>query len=419
MSSVHKKVALVGIAGGIAAYKVPGIIRGLRTQGVVVYVIMTQAATHFVTPLTLRTVSQNPVFIDMFDEPKLWDVEHVALADKADLFLIVPATADIIGKVAGGIADDYLSTAVMACAAPVVFAPAMNVKMWENPIVQANVSRLKGLGYRFVGPEAGTLASGATGMGRLASSQAIIRYCSDLLSITPSLSGSLDDRDLSGTRILVTAGPTREPVDPVRFITNASSGKTGYEIARVARDRGADVVLVSGPTHLDPPEGVTLVRVETTQDMFTEVMRHYPEARIVIKTAAVMDFAPENPASEKIKKDDPPESWSCVKLQRTPDILANLGATKGNRILVGFAAETENVIENAKRKISNKNLDLVVANDVSRPGLGFGSDCNQVWLINRDGSVEELPVMTKRDLAGRILDRVKILLGTYHHDKVL
>lgn len=407
------KTVVVGVSGGIAAYKVPEVIRGLMKHGLQVYVIMTHAATRFVTPLTFRTVSRNPVFVDMFEEPKLWDVEHIALAERADLFLVVPATADIIGKVASGIADDYLSTTIMACSAPVVFAPAMNSRMWENPIVQANVSRLEELGYRFIGPERGELACGKEGTGRLASPEAIVEYCVGLLS------GVLRDApaefDLEGVRILVTAGPTREYIDPVRFITNASSGKTGYEIAKAARQRGAEVVLISGPTVLEPPQGVDVISVKTTGEMFSRVMEHFPKVHVVIKTAAVTDFTPENPMPTKVKKEDPPEVWSIVKLKKTPDILANLGTMKGDRILVGFAAETENVIENALQKIVDKNLDLVVANDVSRPGLGFGSDQNAVSLVYRDKTVETLPVMTKRDLANVILDRVKRLLESRNH----
>ncbi|HHY38404.1 MAG TPA: bifunctional phosphopantothenoylcysteine decarboxylase/phosphopantothenate--cysteine ligase CoaBC [Clostridia bacterium] len=409
------KTAIVGVCGGIAAYKVPEVIRGLMKHGLRVYVIMTRAATRFITPLTFRTVSRNPVFVRMFEEPKLWDVEHIALAERADLFLVVPATADIIGKVASGIADDYLSTTIMACGAPVIFAPAMNSRMWENPIVQANVSRLEDLGYRFIGPERGELACGTEGTGRLASPEVIVDYCVGLLSKV--LRDSPAESDFEGVRILVTAGPTREYIDPVRFISNASSGKTGYEIAKAARRRGAQVVLISGPTALRPPEGVEFIGIKTADEMFSRVMEHFPEAHVVIKTAAVVDFTPENPRPSKVKKGDPPESWSVVKLKKTPDILASLGAMKGDRILVGFAAETENVIENALRKVVDKNLDFVVANDVSTPGLGFGSDQNAVSLVYRDQTVETLPVMAKRDLADVILDRVKRLLESRNYDR--
>lgn len=413
--SLIGKTVVVGVSGGIAAYKAPEVIRGLRSHGLEVYVVMTHAATRFVTPLTFRTVSRNPVFVNMFEEPKLWDVEHIALAERADLLLVVPATADIIGKVASGIADDFLSTTIMACGAPVIFAPAMNARMWENPIVQANVSRLKDLGYKFLGPEHGELACGVEGTGRLAPPEAIVDYCVAVLA--GAFRDAPAEPDLEGIRILVTAGPTREPIDPVRFITNASSGKTGYEVARAARRRGADVVLISGPTSLKPPEGVNFVAVKTTEDMFSEVTKCFPGVEVVIKTAAVMDFTPENPRSSKVKKEDPPESWSILRLKRTPDILASLGAIKGDRILVGFAAETENVIENALKKVVDKNLDLVVANDISTPGLGFGSDRNAVSLVFRDGTVEALPVMTKRDLADVILDRVKRLLESRDHGR--
>ncbi len=392
------KCIIVGITGGIAAYKVPDLVGRLVRSGAEVHVIMTESAAKFITPLTLQTVSRNPVMTQMFELSPAAEIRHVSLADRADLLVIVPATANIIGKVCAGIADDLLSTTVMAARAPVLFAPSMNVKMYENPVVQANIARLKTYGYNFLEPAYGRLACGYEGKGRLPETDLIIAQINNLLTA---------GRDLTGQTVLITAGPTREYLDPVRFLTNGSTGKMGYALAEAARDRGARVILVAGPVNLPEPYGVTCIPVVSASDMFEAVMKHYPEAGVVIKAAAVADYRPKARLSSKRKKGK--EEWS-LELVKTPDILENLGANKGGRILVGFAAETDHLLENARRKMRVKNLDLIVANDVTQPGAGFGSDTNIVKILDREGLVEELARMEKKEVAHRILDRIMTLL---------
>ncbi|MDR3564858.1 MAG: bifunctional phosphopantothenoylcysteine decarboxylase/phosphopantothenate--cysteine ligase CoaBC [Negativicutes bacterium] len=388
------KNIVLGVTGGIAAYKAVEVVSRLKRAGAAVHVIMTRAATHFVTPLTFREMSGNPVIVEMWDEPKQWNVEHIALATLADLFLIAPATANIIGKIAGGIADDALSTTVMATKAPVVLAPAMNSNMYLNPVVQQNIAKLAGLGYHIIPPAEGMLACGIEGPGRLPEPSAIVDIVSALLAVA---------LDMTGRKILVTAGGTREPLDPVRFLGNRSSGKMGYALARAAAARGAQVVLVSGPTGLPQPAGVSLRKVETAAEMRQAVLAEFGDCDIVIKAAAVADYRPMEICEHKIKKQN--ETLTLV-LERTPDILAELGRLKSRQLLVGFAAETRELLAAAKEKLTRKNLDLIVANDVTQPGAGFNADTNIVKLLYRDGRVEELPQMTKEVLAGIILDKI-------------
>ena len=388
------KCIVLGITGGIAAYKVPDLVSKLVKAGTEVHVIMTESATQFITPLTLQILSGNPVNIGMFNPQKEWEVQHISLADRADLLLLAPATANIIGKVCAGIADDLLSTTIMATKAKVLFAPAMNVHMYENPIMQANISKLRSYGYHFLEPETGRLACGYEGRGRLPETDLIFKKIKSLLSPV---------KDLAGQTLLITAGPTREYIDPVRFLSNGSTGKMGYAVAEAARERGAHVILVSGPVNIPVPSGVTHIPVVSACDMFEAVLKHYPEAHVVIKTAAVADYHPSEQLAKKLKKG--PDHWS-LGLARNPDILHHLGKNKGNRILVGFAAETDNLVENAQKKIREKNLDLIVANDVTQPGAGFGTETNIVKFLFKDGRIEQLDKMSKKDVANRLLDRV-------------
>ena len=387
------KVVILGVTGGIAAYKAVELLRLLTKAGATVHVIMTRSATEFVTPLTFQTLSMNPVHTELFNLISEQEIGHISLADRADLFIIAPATANVIGKLANGIADDMLTTTVMATKAPVLIAPAMNVNMYQNPIYRENEERLRNHGYLFVEPVRGMLACGWEGEGKLQDPAAIFEAAMTVL--TPN--------DLAGERVLVTAGPTREELDPVRFISNYSSGKMGYAIARAASRRGARVTLVTGPTCLDAPCGVEIVPITSALEMREAVLERYASSSVVIKAAAVADYRPARRAVDKVKKSDKPET---VELVRNPDILAELGANKGGQFLVGFAAETESLLENAAKKLSGKNLDLIVANDVGQAGAGFNVDTNIVRLLFRDGRVEELPLMEKDEVANVILDRV-------------
>lgn len=396
------KNVVLGVTGGIAAYKAVEIVSRLKKQGATVYVVMTRGATNFVTPLTFREMSGNPVVTDMWEEPKQWNVEHIALASRADVFVIAPATANVIGKIAGGIADDMLTTTVMATKAPVLLAPAMNSNMYLNPIVQANLAKLSGLGYHVLPPDTGMLACGVEGPGRLPDPAVIVDRVATILGA---------QADLAGRKVLVTAGPTREAIDPVRYISNHSSGKMGYALAKAAAARGADVVLVSGPTDLAPPPGVALKRVESAAEMLDAVMAEYPGCDVVIKAAAVADYRPREQAAHKIKKKD---DEMVVELTKNPDILAELGRRKEGQVLVGFAAETCELVAHAREKLVKKNLDMIVANDVTLPGAGFGSDTNVIKLLYPDGRVEELPLQSKAELAGIILDKICDLLTERH-----
>lgn len=394
------KTVVIGVSGGIAVYKTLDVVSRLRKLGVNVNVIMTKSATEFVTPLSFQSLSQNYVVCDMFEDPKTWDVEHISLAKRADVFLIAPATANVIGKIANGIADDMLTTTVMATKAKVLIAPAMNTNMYENPILQRNINTLKELGYNFVDPESGRLACGDTGKGKLASPETIVDEVVKLLS---------KGQDLKGKSIIVTAGPTVESIDPMRYITNRSTGKMGYSIAKEAIERGADVTLITGPTNLTPPQNLKkLVKIESAKDMYEAVLENLDENDVVIKSAAVADYKPKNYSNKKIKKSD---DDLVIELDRNKDIAQEIGKIKNNKILVGFAAETNDLIENASLKIKKKNLDFIVANDLTKEGAGFGVDTNIVKIIDKEGNITEYPKMKKEEVANIILDKIKELLS--------
>ncbi len=389
-----KKIVL-GVTGGIAAYKVVEVASKLRQAGAEVHVIMTEEATKFVTPLTFREITGQPVVSDMWAEVTQWNVAHVALATLADMVLIAPATANIIAKAAAGIADDMLSTTLLATKAPVLFAPAMNTNMYENPVTQRNIETLKGLGYKFIEPDSGHLACGVTGVGRLPEPTAIVAAVDDYFVVAG---------ELAGKKVLVTAAGTIEPIDPVRFIGNRSSGRMGYAIAAEAKRRGADVVLVSGPSALTPPEGVTVINIETAEQMRQAVLREFADTDITIKAAAVADYRAKTVADNKIKKND---ETLVVELEKNPDILKELGSIKKKgQILVGFAAETQNLLKYAKEKLEKKNLDFIVANDVTKPEAGFNVETNLIKILFRDGNIEEFPLLKKSELAKIILDRI-------------
>lgn len=392
------KVIALGITGGIAAYKGAEIASRLKKLGADVHCVMTQSATEFITPLTLRTLTSNPVTVSMFQEPKIWNVEHIGLADAIDAYLVAPATANIIGKVANGIADDFLSTTIMATKSPVIFAPAMNVNMLENSIYQENVEKLKKHGYMFIEPAKGMLACGYTGKGKLEEPEKIVNQLIGILQV---------EKDLMGKKVLVTAGPTMEKIDPVRYITNHSSGKMGYSIAEEAARRGAEVTLVSGKTNLTAPAGVKVINIESALEMYEKVVENYEDSDIVIKSAAVADYRPKKAADQKIKKKD---GDMQILLERNPDILAYLGENKGNKILVGFAAETNDIKENAYKKVNKKNLDFIVANDILEAGAGFKGDTNKVNLYFSDGHEVNLPLMSKREVAQKIIDEILQLI---------
>ncbi len=392
------KEIVLGVTGGIAAYKAVELLRLLTKAGADVHVIMTKGAMEFVTPLTFQTLSMNPVSTSLFNLISEREIGHITLADRADLIVIAPATANVVGKLANGIADDMLTTTVMASKAPLLIAPAMNVNMYQNPAYRENEARLKGRGALFVEPAKGLLACGWEGEGKLQEPQVIFEEV--LAALAPN--------DLAGERVLVTAGPTREEIDPVRYISNYSSGKMGYALARAARRRGAEVTLVTGPTCLDVPYGVLTVPVVSALEMREAVLAKATGSTIIIKAAAVADYRPAQRADMKIRKTAAPPPLELVK---NPDILEELGRIKGERFLVGFAAETGDPSESAGKKLAEKNLDMVVANDISQAGAGFNVDTNIVKLVFRDGPVEDLLLMGKEELADVILDRIVELKG--------
>jgi len=398
------KGVVLGVTGSIAAYKAAELLRHLVKKGARVTCVLTKAAQYFVSHLTFQALSGRPVIRDLFEE---WEwgtdvrIEHVSLAEEADLLLVAPATANIIGKFAAGIADDFLSTFFLSIRCPVLIAPAMDHRMLAHPCTQSNVARLKALGVQFVEPETGELASGQVGKGRLAEIGQIVRAAEKILG---------RGRELKGRTVLVSAGPTREFLDPVRFLSNPSSGKMGYAVAAAAQARGARVILVSGPTSLLPPFGVQVEGVGSAEEMRRAMLKHLSQADVVIKAAAVGDYRPSQLAPSKIKKE---RQRLSLELERTPDILQEIGEKKGRRILIGFAAEMEDLLENAKRKLWKKKLDLIVVNDIRQSEGGFGQEANQVKLIDREGKVEEFPLLPKAEVAEIVLDRaIQLMKGS-------
>ena len=390
------KTVILGITGGIAAYKAADIASKLTQAGAKVEVVMTESATKFIAPLTLRSLTGRPVVTSMWELASEFSLEHIALAEAADVVVIAPATANIIARLAVGIADDMLSCTVLATRAPVIVAPSMDVNMFQNSITQDNLAKLRARGFTIIDPDYGYLASGKIGLGRLAETETIIGTVRQVLG----RSG-----DLAGKRIVVTAGGTREPIDPVRHIGNRSSGKMGYAVAEAARDRGSTVALITAPTSLPEPAGMEVIHVETAVQMKEAVTKAVAQTDVLIMAAAVADYQPKSVAEAKIKKEAP---TLTLELLRTPDILTEV---KGNFIKVGFAAESEDVIENAKQKLEKKKLDLMVANDITAKESGFDVDTNKVTIIDREGKVESLPLLAKREVADKILDRVVGLLG--------
>ena len=392
------KRILLGVTGSIAAYKAVEILRRLTERGAEVRVAMTKHAENFVSRLTFEALSNRPVLHDAFSDGDRTVIGHIGTTDSLDLALVAPATANVIGKIAAGIADDALTTALMALDCPLLVAPAMNDRMYRNPVLRKNISVLKEYGVRFIEPAFGSLACGTTGQGRLADIDLIIQEISALFT----------RKDLTGKTVLVTAGPTREFIDAVRFISNPSTGKMGYALAAAARDRGAEVVLIAGPTQLAPPQGVKVVFVVSAADMHRAVMEHLDRSHIVIMAAAVSDFKPLQTAERKIKKEEASET---LQLGRTGDILLEVGKTVGKRLLIGFAAETDNLDQNAVKKLRDKHLDMIVVNDLLKSGSGFGADTNAVTIIERSGKRIEFPTMSKSAIAAHIMSAISELAG--------
>jgi phosphopantothenoylcysteine decarboxylase/phosphopantothenate--cysteine ligase len=397
------RVAL-GVSGGVAAYKAAELVRKLQQEGLDVQVVMTESAREFITPLTFAALTGQKVITEMFGDGGESAganvesaIEHIAVAQRIDLLVVAPATANVIAKMARGVADDFLTTLYLATTAPVIIAPAMNVNMWEHPATQENVETLRARGVQIVPPEEGYLACGMTGAGRLASVDAIADAVRSRLGI---------EHDLQEETIIVTAGPTCEDIDPVRFLTNRSSGKMGYALAQAAARRGAKVILISGPTRLDPPQGVQIVSVRNTEQMHRAVLAHFPGATALIMAAAVADYRPVAPQTKKMKRVN---GRLNLELEPTLDILADVALGKGDRVLIGFAAETENVAAHARTKLESKQADLIVANDVTAEGAGFDHDTNVITLYSRDGSENAFPRMPKIDAAHRILDQLRLL----------
>lgn len=397
MSFLSGKKVLLGISAGVAAYKAIFLLREIQKAGAEVKVIMTENATKLISPVLLRELSGNPVSVSMWQDISHWNVAHIALAAWANIVVVAPATANIIGKLANGIADDMLSTTVLASTSPIVVVPAMNTNMYNNPILQRNIESLRQHNYVIIDPTCGDLACGTTGVGRYPENREIIF----------AIEKQLTQNSLAGKKVLVTAGGTREPIDPVRYIGNRSSGKMGYAIARAAALQGAEVVLISATDTLEPPVGVQLIQVFSANDMKNAVDQHFDSTDIVIKAAAVADYRPTEQATQKIKKT---EDSLRILLKKNPDILYELGQRKKHQILVGFAAETENLLEYAKIKMKKKNLDMLVANDVTQPGAGFNSDTNIVSLLYKNGTHETFAQMTKNEVATLIINKVVSLL---------
>jgi phosphopantothenoylcysteine decarboxylase/phosphopantothenate--cysteine ligase len=395
-SNQEKPKLALGVTGGIACYKAVELVRLLVKDGFLVQVIMTKGAMEFVTPLTFQTLSGLPVATETFNLTQESEIGHINLADSADLFVIAPATANVIGKIAAGIADDLLTTVLMATQAPVLIAPAMNIHMYENPILQENIRKLRRLGYHFMEPAEGYLACGYEGKGRLPEPEKILEEIRRLLK----------KKDLVGEKLLITAGPNREPLDPIRYLSNRSSGKMGYALARAAIRRGAEVALISGPTGLEPPAGARLTSITTAAEMRRAVLEEFSRCTAVIMAAAVSDYRPVELAGKKIKRGKGPID---LRLEPNPDILQEIGSQKNGKMLVGFAAETEELMANAEKKLKEKNLDMIVANNVSEAGAGFDVDTNVATILDRNGAVRSLSLMSKDELAEQILDHLLAL----------
>ncbi len=395
---LKNKTIILGVTGGIAAYKIASLASLLVKLHASVEVVMTKNATEFITPLTFEELTGNRVMIDTFDRNFTHQVEHISLAERADLLIIAPATANVCAKLAHGIADDMLTTTALACRCPKLIAPSMNTNMYENPVTQDNISALRRYGWEVIEPSSGRLACGAVGKGKLPEPQILAEHILRYLAFP---------HDLEGKKVLVTAGPTVESLDPVRFISNRSTGKMGYAVAKAAMLRGAEVTLVTGPTSMEPPMFVKTVEVESAADMFNAVKSEAETSDVIVKSAAVADYTPDVYSEEKIKKSDGELS---IPLKRTQDILAYLGEHKRDgQIVCGFSMETENLIENSRRKLKKKNVDMICANSLKTSGAGFGTDTNVITVITRDDE-EELPLMSKSDAAHRILDRIKLML---------
>ena len=393
------KKILVGITGGIAAYKVAEVVSRFRKLDVEVHVAMTKSATEFIAPLTLRSLSANPVYVDLFDEPKLWNVEHIALAEHVDAVIVAPATANILAKMATGLADDFLSTVLLATRVPIFVAPAMNHAMYHHPATQENLTRLRERGIKVIGPGTGFQACGTEGDGRMSEAVEIVETVAQLFSKSDSLKGK---------KALVTAGGTQEPLDPVRYLGNRSSGRMGYAVAQALQEAGAETILVSAPTDLPTPQGVTRVSVQTALEMYDVVLANFSNMDVIVKAAAVADYRPATQAEQKIKKDG---SNRTIELVPNPDILAELGRRKTSQVLIGFAAETENLLAYAQEKMHRKNVNLLVANDVTKPGAGFGSPTNIVSFLFPDGRRIDFPQMSKLEVARNLVSEIVNILG--------
>jgi phosphopantothenoylcysteine decarboxylase / phosphopantothenate---cysteine ligase len=405
---------LLGVTGCIGAYKAAEILRGLQRRGVQIRVVMTRSATEFVRPLTFEALSGQPVIVEMFDRPNYATIEHISVAREAELLLVAPATANIIAKFAHGVADDFLSTVYLSNTNPVLIAPAMNVEMWNHPATQANIKILRERGVLFVEPGVGYQACGEVGMGRLAEPEQIVERAFEILRDPQSSAGkgrNPQSEDFTGEHVMVTAGPTVEDLDPVRFITNRSSGKMGYAIAEAARDRGARVTLISGPVNLPPPDDVETVNVRSTREMFESVMSRLHDVTVFIGSAAVADFRPSRRAAQKIKKHG--RKAITIELEETEDIIAAVGAdpNRQGRVVAGFAAESQSLLEHAERKLREKGLDLIVANDITVADAGFGAETNAATILKRDGSRVDLPLQSKRQMADRVLDEILWIRG--------
>jgi phosphopantothenoylcysteine decarboxylase/phosphopantothenate--cysteine ligase len=390
---LKNKTVVLGVTGSIAAYKIANLASMLVKKGANVHVIMTKNATNFINPITFETLTGNKCLVDTFDRNFEFSVEHVSLAKQADIFMVAPASANVIGKIANGIADDMLTTTIMAAKCHKIISPAMNTNMFENPIVQDNISKLKTFGYEVIEPDNGYLACGDTGAGKMPEPETLQSYIMKEIAM---------EKDLAGKKVLITAGPTREKIDPVRFISNYSTGKMGYALAKTAMLRGAEVTLVTGKTYINKPDFVDIVQVESAKDMFEAVDKIFDNQDIVIMSAAVADYRPKFISDEKIKKQD---GEATISLERTDDILGTMSARKKNQFLCGFSMETENMLENSKLKLEKKKLDMICANNLKVPGAGFGTDTNVVTIITKDG-MQELPIESKDRVAYDILDEI-------------